>query len=158
MLERLRRRCTAVLSRFRISENTFMAILAVAIGFASGLGNYAFRKLIDFFQWSVIGQGSAAFQISFEEWSLSRLLVALFPVAGGLLLIPFYIFFAKDLRFGFSRFLELVNLKGAKVPGRTIFTPRRCQCHHHRHRWLGRAGGSHRPDRRRHRQPGRPVL
>lgn len=122
MLERLRRRCTAVLSRFRISENTFMAILAVAIGFASGLGNYAFRKLIDFFQWSVIGQGSAMFQISFEEWSLSRLLVALFPIAGGLLLIPFYSFFAKDLRFGFSRFLELVNLKGAKVPGRTIFT------------------------------------
>ncbi|HXV20404.1 MAG TPA: chloride channel protein [Desulfuromonadales bacterium] len=121
-LERLRRRCTVALGRFRISENTFMAILAVAIGFASGLGNYAFRKLIDFFQWSVIGQGSAMFQISFEEWSLSRLLVALFPVAGGLLLIPFYIFFAKDLRFGFSRFLELVNLKGAKVPGRTIFT------------------------------------
>ncbi|HEY7746959.1 MAG TPA: chloride channel protein [Desulfuromonadales bacterium] len=122
MLERLRRRCTVALGRFRISENTFMAILAVAIGFASGLGNYAFRKLIDFFQWSVIGQGSAMFQISFEEWSLSRLLVAFFPIAGGLLLIPFYIFFAKDLKFGFSRFLELVNLKGAKVPGRTILT------------------------------------
>ncbi len=122
ILERLRRRSTVALGRFRISENTFMAILAVAIGFASGLGNYAFRKLIDFFHWSVIGQGSAMFQISFEEWSFSRLLVALFPVAGGLLLIPFYYFFAKDMRFGFSRFLELVNLKGAKIPGRTIFT------------------------------------
>jgi len=122
MLERLRRRCTVALGRFRISENTFMAILAVAIGFASGLGNYAFRKLIDFFHWSIIGHGSAVFRISFDEWSFSRLLVAFFPIAGGLLLIPLYIFFAKDMRFGFSRFLELVNLKGAKIPGRTIFT------------------------------------
>jgi chloride channel protein, CIC family len=120
--DRLRRYSTATLGRFRISENTFMAVLAVAIGLISGLGNYAFRKLIDFFHWLVIGQGSAQFGISFDEWSWSRLLVVLFPLAGGLLMIPFGIFFAKDLAFGFSRFLALVNLKGAKIPGRTIFT------------------------------------
>jgi CIC family chloride channel protein len=43
-------------------------------------------------------------------------------MAGGLLMIPFGIFFAKDLRFGFSGFLEKVNLRGAKIPARIIFT------------------------------------
>ncbi len=118
----LRPRSTAALSRFRISENTFMAILAVAIGLLSGLGNYAFRKTIDFFHWAIIEQGLEAFAISFDEWSWSRLLVVFFPIAGGLLMIPFGIFFARDLKFGFPAFLELVNLRGAKVPARTIFT------------------------------------
>lgn len=110
------------MSRFRISENTFMVILAVAIGLVSGLANYAFRKLIDFFHWLVIGQGMAAFGISFDEWSLSRLLVVLFPMAGGLLLIPLGLAYSRDLKFGFSRFLAHVNLRGGKIPGRTIFT------------------------------------
>lgn len=118
----LRRRSTALLSRFRISENTFMAILAVAIGLLSGLGNYAFRKTIDFVHWAVVEQGMELFAISFDEWSLSRVLVILFPVAGGLMLIPFGLFFAKDLRFGFPAFLERVNLRGAKIEVRTIFT------------------------------------
>jgi chloride channel protein, CIC family len=118
----LRQQSTAALSRFRISENTFMAILAVAIGLLSGLGNYVFRKAIDFFHWLVVEQGMDFFSISFSEWSLSRLLVVFFPMAGGLLMIPFGIFFAKDLRFGFSGFLEKVNLRGAKIPARIIFT------------------------------------
>ncbi len=118
----LRRRSTAALSHFRISENTFMAILAVAIGLLSGLGNYAFRKTIEFFHWAIIEQGSHLFDISMHEWSPSRALVMLFPVAGGLLMIPMGWFFAKDMKFGFPAFLELVNLRGAKVPMRTIFT------------------------------------
>ncbi len=122
LIARLRHYSTAALGRLRISENTFMAILAVAIGLLSGLGNYAFRQAIGFFHWLVIVQGMKAMGISFEEWDFARLGVVLFPMAGGVLLIPFGIFFAKDLRFGFSAFLERVNLRGAKVPLRTIFT------------------------------------
>jgi CIC family chloride channel protein len=99
-----------------------MVILAVAIGLVSGLGNYAFRRLIDFFHWLVVGQGMQLFDISLDEWSWSRLLVVLFPVIGGLLLIPFGIFFPRDLKFGFSRFLARVNLRGGVIPSRTIFT------------------------------------
>ncbi|MBE0595993.1 MAG: chloride channel protein [Desulfuromonadales bacterium] len=99
-----------------------MVVLAVGIGLVSGLANYAFRKLIDFFHWLVIGQGTAFFNISFDEWSLNRLLVVLFPMVGGLLLIPFGLFFARDMKFGFSRFLAQVNLRGGKIAGRTIFT------------------------------------
>ncbi len=121
-LEWPRRFGTLLLSRFRVSENTFMSILAVAIGLISGLGNYAFRKLIDLVHWLVIEQGTELFGISFDEWSFSRILVILFPLCGGLLMIPFGIFFAKDMKFNFARFLALVNLRGGKVPARTIFT------------------------------------
>lgn len=99
-----------------------MAVLAVAIGLISGLGNYAFRKTIDFFHWLVIGQGISLFDISFDVWTPSRLLVIFFPAIGGLLLIPFGYYFRGDLRFGFSKFLVRVNLRGGKIPGRTIFT------------------------------------
>ncbi|MCP3175736.1 chloride channel protein [Desulfuromonas sp. KJ2020] len=118
----LRRRSTAFLSHFRISENTFMATLAVVIGLLSGLGNYAFRKTIDFFHWLIFEHGGALLGISMTEWSWSRLLLVFFPVIGGLLLIPFGLFFARDMRYGFPAFLEQVNLRGAKIPGRTIFT------------------------------------
>jgi CIC family chloride channel protein len=122
VFEWVRERSTAILSRLRISDNTFMAILAVAIGLMAGLGNYAFRKLIDLVHWAIIEQGSALFHISFEHWSFSRLLVVLFPLAAGVLMIPFGVFFARDMKFGFSKFLAQVNLRGGKVPARTIFT------------------------------------
>ena len=34
---------------------------------------------------------------------------------GGLLLIPFGIWFKKDMAFSFPKFLEAVNLRGAKL-------------------------------------------
>lgn len=118
----LRRAGLSFLSHFRISENTFMAILAVAIGLLSGLCNYAFRQTIEFFHWLVIEQGMEFFDISWHHWSSARWWAILFPLAGGILMIPFGIWFSKDLKFGFSSFLEQVNLRGAKIPGRTIIT------------------------------------
>ena len=44
--ERLHRALNALQSSFRLSENTFLIILAVIIGLLGGLGNYAFRKTI----------------------------------------------------------------------------------------------------------------
>jgi CIC family chloride channel protein len=122
LLSWFRNRSAAVFSRLGVTENTFMAMLAVAIGIAAGLGNYAFRKAIEVIHWLVIEQGADFFSISFDHWSTSRIWSVLFPLAGGILLIPFGIFFAKDLKNGFPKFLERVNLKGAKIPGRTIFT------------------------------------
>ena len=119
---RLRRLNLRLLNHFKISENTFMAVLAVAIGLLAGLGNYALRQLIELIHWGVVEQGSAAMSISFDEWSWSRLLTPLFPICGGILLVPFGYFFAKDMKAGFPSFLEKVNLRGAKIPGRTIIT------------------------------------
>jgi len=121
-LDGLSRLVTAVLTRFRISENTFLIILAVIIGLLGGLGNYAFRKTIEFIHWVVIEQGMELLQISFDHWTPQRVLVALFPVVGGLLIIPFWVFFAADLRRGFAGFLEKVNLRGARLRPRPILT------------------------------------
>ena len=46
-IHRVRRFFASLQSSFRISENTFLVILAVLIGLLGGLGNYAFRKTIE---------------------------------------------------------------------------------------------------------------
>ncbi len=118
----LRRFLTTLQGSFRLSENTFLIILAVIIGLLGGLGNYAFRKTIEFVHWAVFEQSEQLFGYSLEEWSLARLAVVLCPVAGGLLVIPLWYWFGKDLKGGFSAFLERVNLRGAKLQLRPIFT------------------------------------
>ena len=122
MFERLRRALNALQSSFRLSENTFLIILAVIIGLLGGLGNYAFRKTIEFVHWAVFEQSEHLFGYSLEEWSPARLAVVLCPVLGGLLVIPLWYWFGKDLKGGFSAFLERVNLRGAKLQLRPIFT------------------------------------
>ena len=119
---RLQAKALRLLSRLKVSENTFMTTIAVVIGLLSGLGNYAFRKLIDFFHWLVVIQGGRLLEIESAGLWEGRLLAITFPMVGGLLMIPFWIYFKKDLQFGFSRFLAQVNLGGGKVPLRTILT------------------------------------
>ena len=113
---------SALQSSFRLSENTFLIILAVVIGLLGGLGNYAFRKTIEFVHWAVFEQSEQLFGYSLEEWSFARLAVLFCPVVGGLLVIPLWYWFGKDLKGGFSAFLERVNLRGAKLQLRPIFT------------------------------------
>ncbi len=120
--ERLRNLLAPLQRSFRISENTFLIILAVIIGLLGGLGNYAFRKTIEFVHWGIFEQSEQLFGYSMEEWSLARLAVVLCPVVGGLLVIPLWYWFGKDLKGGFSGFLEKVNLRGAKLQLRPIFT------------------------------------
>jgi chloride channel protein, CIC family len=122
LITRFRHTATALLGKFRISENTFLIILAVAIGLLGGLGNYAFRKTIEFIHWAIVEQGMELFSISLDHWTPQRVLIALFPVVGGVLIIPFWIFFAADLKRGFAGFLEKVNLRGAKLRPRPILT------------------------------------
>jgi CIC family chloride channel protein len=111
-----------LLNRFRISDNTFLIILAVVIGLLGGFGNYLFRKTIELVHWLVFEQGLEFFDISLDYWSYQRLLVMFFPVIAALLLIPLWTLFGKDLKGGFSGFLVKVNLKGAKLPLRPLFT------------------------------------
>lgn len=122
IFERLRHPLTSLQRFFRISENTFLIILAVIIGVLGGLGNYAFRKTIEFIHWGIFEQSEHLFGYSLEEWSWARLAVVLCPIVGGLLVIPLWHWFGKDLKGGFSGFLEKVNLRGAKLQLRPIFT------------------------------------
>jgi CIC family chloride channel protein len=118
----LRRTLVTLQRTFRISENTFLIILAVIIGLLGGLGNYAFRKVIELIHWLLFEQGGEVLGFSLDAWSPGRVLIVLFPVLGGLLVIPLRHWFARDLKGGFAGFLENVNLRGAKLRLRPIFT------------------------------------
>ncbi|BCR06726.1 chloride channel protein [Desulfuromonas versatilis] len=120
--KRLRQFTASLPGYFHVSENTFLIILAVLIGLLGGLGNYAFRKTIEFVHWGVFEQGEHLLGFSLQEWSLSRLAVIFFPAVGGILMVPLWHWFGQDLKGGFAGFLERVNLRGAKLPLRPIFT------------------------------------
>ncbi|MBW2450835.1 MAG: chloride channel protein [Deltaproteobacteria bacterium] len=122
ILEGLQRLSARFLDSLRISENTFLIILAVLIGLLGGLGNYAFRKTIEFIHWLIFEQSAHLLQFSLETWSLQRMVVVVFPVLGALLVLPLWYWFGEDLKGGFSGFLERVNLRGAKLRLRPIFT------------------------------------
>jgi len=119
---KIRRLKQRFLSHFHVSENTFMVVLAVIIGLLAGLGNYVFRKTIDLIHFLIVTQGEQLLHIDPEHWSTERLMIFIFPVIGGLLLIPLWMLFPKDLKGGFAAFLVKVNLKGAKLPLRPMFT------------------------------------
>jgi CIC family chloride channel protein len=119
---KLHQKTHALLSRLRISENTFAILLAVVIGVLGGLGNFLFRKTIELVHWLVVEQSMNLFDIGLDEWSFKRVLVMFMPAIGGLLMIPMWILFGKDLKGGFAGFLVTVNLKGAKLPFRPLFT------------------------------------
>ncbi len=120
--DKLRQFSASLPGYFRISENTFLIILAVIIGLLGGLGNYAFRKTIEFVHWGIFEQGEQVLHFSMDEWSLQRLAVVFFPAIGGILMIPLWHWFGQDLKGGFAGFLERVNLRGAKLRLRPIFT------------------------------------
>ncbi|MFK5927276.1 MAG: chloride channel protein [Desulfuromusa sp.] len=118
----IRRRTHQFLSHFKISENTFLIVLAVIIGMLGGLGNYLFRQAIELIHWAVFEQSLNLLDISLDEWSAKRALVLFIPALGGLLVIPLWMLFAKDLKGGFATFLVRVNLQGAKLPFRPLLT------------------------------------
>jgi CIC family chloride channel protein len=118
----IRRWTHQFLSHFKISESTFLIVLAVIIGMLGGLGNYLFRQAIELIHWAVFEQSLDLFDISLDEWSAKRALVLFIPAIGGLLVIPLWMLFAKDLKGGFATFLVRVNLQGAKLPFRPLLT------------------------------------
>lgn len=114
---RIRQRSLAALGNY---EGTFLMILAVVIGFLSGLGSVGFKMLIHLFKtgfWAHWGGYSG-----YVPGDITTLLVPLAPFIGGLLVGPISVLFPAEAEGdGVPEVLEAVVLKGGVLKLRTVF-------------------------------------
>ncbi len=107
------------LDRVRPSENTAVLVMAVAVGLLAGLGNVAYRRLIDGVHLLVFEGGWEL--LGLEAGFPALLLLPLIPAFGAALLAPLDVLFPGEVRgYGLPRFLETVNLKGGVFRARTL--------------------------------------
>lgn len=95
--------------------------IAVLIGFTAGLANIIFRFAQEFMYETYFKQGYEYLVLERGGWY--NLALPLLPVLGALLLIPWAIIYGpKEVYgYGFSRFLENVNIRGGILKARTIY-------------------------------------
>ncbi|NOY86075.1 MAG: chloride channel protein [Deltaproteobacteria bacterium] len=114
---RIRQRSLAALGNY---EGTFLMILAVVIGFLSGLGSVGFKMLIRLVKtgfWAHWGGYSG-----YVPGDITTLLVPLAPFIGGLLVGPISVLFPAEAEGdGVPEVLEAVVLKGGVLKLRTVF-------------------------------------
>ncbi len=100
-------------------EGTFLIVASVVVGVLAGAANVLFRSSMQFVHKAIFDGGSNLLRIAGGGWH--RALIPLLPVTGALLLIPFSLFFPGEINgYGFSRFLEAVNVKGGFLKFRNI--------------------------------------
>jgi CIC family chloride channel protein len=107
------------LSEFTTNEHTIMAVLAVGVGLAGGLGAVVFRYLIDFFQTLTYGSSEELLSVVL---ALPWYLKVWVPVVGGLVVGPLVYFFAKEAKgHGVPEVMEAVAMKGGVIRKRVVF-------------------------------------
>ena len=106
------------LSELKTNEHTIMAVLAVAVGLAGGLGAVGFRYLINFFQTLAYGSSDELLHVVL---ALPWYLKVWVPAAGGLVVGPLVYFFAREAKgHGVPEVMEAVALKGGVIRKRVV--------------------------------------
>ncbi|MHC5081760.1 MAG: chloride channel protein, partial [Planctomycetota bacterium] len=115
----VRRPVLKIVETLRLTENTFLILLALMVGIIGGFGAIGFRLLIDGLQTLAIGvQG---IQILGTLESLPWLTLLLLPVAGGLLIGPLVYFLAREAKgHGVPEVMESVALHGGRIRPRVV--------------------------------------
>ncbi|MEW6118427.1 MAG: chloride channel protein, partial [Nitrospirota bacterium] len=108
------------LAKIRADEQTALIILSLAIGMLAGVANIVFRTSMEFVRTTLFVGGSKLLHI--YEGGSYRALLPLIPMTGALLLIPFSLLFPGEVNgYGFSKFIETVNIRGGIIKVRNIF-------------------------------------
>jgi CIC family chloride channel protein len=108
-----------VAANLRTDEGTFLIVSSVVVGALAGGANILFRSSLQMVHNVIFLGGSKMLGISGGGWH--RLFLPLLPMAGALLLIPLSYFFPGEVNgYGFSKFLEAVNIKGGFLKFRNI--------------------------------------
>ena len=106
------------LTELRTNEHTIMAVLAVAVGLAGGLGAVGFRYLINFFQTLAYGSSDELLHVVL---ALPWYMKVWVPAAGGLVVGPLVYFFAREAKgHGVPEVMEAVALKGGVIRKRVV--------------------------------------
>ncbi len=107
------------LGQLKTNEHTVMAILAVIVGLAAGLGAVGFRYLINFFQTLAYGSPNELLDVvKTIPWSYK---VGI-PAVGGLVVGPLVYFFAREAKgHGVPEVMEAVALRAGVIRKRVVF-------------------------------------
>ena len=94
--------------------------MSFAVGVLAGLANIMFRSTMDFVHAGIFEKGMELLHIG--RGGTHKVLLPLLPMAGALLLIPLSLLFPGEVNgYGFSSFIEKVNVKGGFLRIRNIF-------------------------------------
>ena len=106
----------ALLDRAKMTEHTFMIIVAIIIGVVAGFSAIGIRALIKFFsELSFPGPGNLLENIIATPWYL----ILIIPVVGGLIVGPLIYYFAPEAKgHGVPEVMQAILLKGGQIRGR----------------------------------------
>lgn len=119
IINSLTRNWIRLISRAKMTEHTFMIVVALIIGILGGLGAIAIRFSIkELSDLSFQGNGSLLSNIIQSPWYIKILI----PTAGGLIVGPLIHFFAKEAKgHGVPEVMQSIILKGGAIRPRVAF-------------------------------------
>jgi CIC family chloride channel protein len=104
----------------RLGEHTSLIIMAFIVGLLAGAANVVFRSAMNLAHDLIFTGGWRLLHIG--NGGGYKALIPLLPMAGAVLLIPLSLAFPGEVNgYGFSRYLEVVNIRGGVIKARNIF-------------------------------------
>lgn len=107
------------LQRLRMTEHTFMVLVAVLIGIMGGFGAIFFRFAIRFFQGIFFGSWHYTLDYALQLPWYTKLFA---PALGGLIVGPIVFYFAREAKgHGVPEVMESIILRGGAIRPRVMF-------------------------------------
>ena len=118
MIQQLIEKYRLIVDQLKTNEHTIMAVLAVIVGLAAGIGAVGFRHLINFFQLVAYGSSEELLEVvKFLPWYKKVWI----PAVGGLIVGPLVYFLAREAKgHVVPEVMEAVTLKGGIIRKRVV--------------------------------------
>jgi CIC family chloride channel protein len=109
-------RTASLLERVKMTEHTFMIVIAIIIGILAGFSAIGIRAMIKFFsELSFPGTGNLLQNIIATPWYL----ILIIPVIGGIIVGPIIYYLAPEAKgHGVPEVMQAILLKGGQIRGR----------------------------------------
>ncbi len=109
----------SLFERAKMTEHTFMIVIAIIIGVLAGFSAIGIRAMIKFFSdISFPGPGNLLQNIMSTPWFL----ILIIPIVGGLIVGPIIYFLAPEAKgHGVPEVMQAILLKGGQIRGRVAF-------------------------------------